>query len=121
MLSLREYSKKRSRAEQTTRDYLARMGAKAMYVEGERVLSTGDMIRIEASLYLVECGLAVSTACRLVEMAAEGVIGSVADVHISFTGAQIDHTLETIRLDTGPASARILSDDGVDVVILTPV
>ena len=70
MLSLREYSKKRSRAEQTTRDYLARMGAKAMYVEGERVLSTGDMIRIEASLYLVECGLAVSTACRLVEMAA---------------------------------------------------
>lgn len=58
---------------------------------------------------------------RLVEMAAEGVIGSVADVHISFMGAQIDHTLETIRLDTGPASARILSDDGVDVVILTPV
>lgn len=70
MLSLREYSKKRSRAEQTTRDYLARLGAKAMYQDGERVLSTGDMIRIEASLYLVECGLAVSTACRLVEMAA---------------------------------------------------
>ncbi|MBC8195794.1 MAG: selenoprotein B glycine/betaine/sarcosine/D-proline reductase [Acidimicrobiia bacterium] len=58
---------------------------------------------------------------RLDEMAAEGVVGSVADVHISFMGAQIDHTLETIRLDTGPAAARALLDDGVDVVLLTPV
>jgi D-proline reductase (dithiol) PrdB len=58
---------------------------------------------------------------RLNEMAEEGVIGSVADVHISFMGAQIDHTLETIRLDTGPAAARHLLDDGVDVVLLTPV
>ncbi|MDP6480645.1 MAG: glycine/sarcosine/betaine reductase selenoprotein B family protein [Acidimicrobiales bacterium] len=58
---------------------------------------------------------------RLDEMAAEGVIGSVADTHISFMGAQIDHTLETIRLDTGPAAARVLLDDGVDVVLLTPV
>jgi len=58
---------------------------------------------------------------RFDEMAAEGVIGSVADVHISFMGAQIDHTLETIRLDTGPAAARALLDDEVDVVLLTPV
>ena len=58
---------------------------------------------------------------RLDEMATEGVIGSVADVHISFMGAQIDHTLETIRLDTGPAAARVLLDDAVDVVLLTPV
>jgi hypothetical protein len=36
-------------------------------------------------------------------------------------GAQIDYTLETIRLDTGPAAARVLLDDGVDVVLLTPV
>ena len=54
-------------------------------------------------------------------MADEGVIGSVADVHVSFMGAQIDHTLETIRLDTGPAAARALLDDDVDLVLLTPV
>ncbi|MBT3247721.1 MAG: selenoprotein B glycine/betaine/sarcosine/D-proline reductase, partial [Actinobacteria bacterium] len=58
---------------------------------------------------------------RLDEMAAEGVIGSVADVHVSFMGAQIDHTLETIRLDTGPAAAKALLDDDVDLVLLTPV
>ena len=58
---------------------------------------------------------------RLDEMAAEGKIGSVADVHISFMGAQPDHTLETIRLDTGPAAAKALLEDGVDVVLLTPV
>ena len=58
---------------------------------------------------------------RLREMADEGVIGSVADVHVSFMGAQVDHTLETIRLDTGPAAARALLDDDVDLVLLTPV
>ena len=58
---------------------------------------------------------------RLAEMADEGTIGSVADVHVSFMGAQIDHTLETIRLDTGPAAARALLDDDVDLVLLTPV
>jgi D-proline reductase (dithiol) PrdB len=58
---------------------------------------------------------------RLHEMAAAGHIGSVASQHISFMGAQPDHVLETLRLDTGPAAARILLDDGVDVVVLTPV
>ena len=58
---------------------------------------------------------------RLDEMAAEGKIGSVAKTHISFMGAQPDHTLETIRLDTGPAAAKILLEDEVDVVLLTPV
>jgi hypothetical protein len=54
-------------------------------------------------------------------MAAEGKIGSVSDTHISFMGAQPDHTLETIRLDTGPAAANILLEEEVDVVLLTPV
>ena len=54
-------------------------------------------------------------------MATEGRIGSVAKTHISFMGAQPDHTLETIRLDTGPAAAKILLEDEVDVVLLTPV
>lgn len=58
---------------------------------------------------------------RLQELAANGTIGSVASTHISFMGAQPDHTLTTMRLDTGPAAAKILRDDGVDVVLLTPV
>jgi D-proline reductase (dithiol) PrdB len=58
---------------------------------------------------------------RLHELAAERRIGSVAAQHISFMGAQPDHVLETLRLDSGPAAAKILRDDGVDVVLLTPV
>ncbi len=58
---------------------------------------------------------------RLDEMAAEGKIGSVANTHISFMGAQPDHTLETIRLETGPAAAKVLLEDEVNVVLLTPV
>ena len=58
---------------------------------------------------------------RLNELAEEGIIGSVANTHISFMGAQPDHTLETIRLDSGPAAAKLLEDDEVDLVLLTPV
>jgi D-proline reductase (dithiol) PrdB len=57
---------------------------------------------------------------RLYEMAAEGVIGSVATNQIAFLGAQ-DDTMSTIRLDSGPAAAKLLRDDGVDAVLLTPV
>jgi len=57
---------------------------------------------------------------RLLEMAAEGVIGSVASQHIAFLGAQ-GESLSTMVLDTGPSAARVLKDDGVDVVLLTPV
>ena len=58
---------------------------------------------------------------RLDEMAADGIIGSVAERHISFMGAQADHNLATMRLDTGPAAAQLLRDDGVDTILLTPV
>jgi len=58
---------------------------------------------------------------RLNELAEDGTIGSVAKTHISFMGAQPDHTLETIRLDSGPAAAKLLKDDEVDLVLLTPV
>ncbi len=58
---------------------------------------------------------------RLAELAERGVIGSVAGQHISFMGAQPDHTLSTMRLDTGPQAAEILKADGVDVILLTPV
>ena len=57
---------------------------------------------------------------RLHEMARDGVIGSVASQHVSFLGAQ-DETMTTIRLDSGPAAAKVLREDGVDVVLLTPV
>ncbi|MGE0141185.1 MAG: glycine/sarcosine/betaine reductase selenoprotein B family protein [Ilumatobacteraceae bacterium] len=58
---------------------------------------------------------------RLHELADTGVIGSVASQHLAFMGAQIDHTLTTLRLDTGPAAAELLLADGVEVVLLTPV
>lgn len=57
---------------------------------------------------------------RLEELAADGVIGAVAPRHISFAGNQPDD-VSTLRLDSGPAAARDLLDDGVDIVILTPV
>lgn len=57
---------------------------------------------------------------RLHELAAEGVIKRVAPRHLAFVGNQ-DETMSTIRLDTGPAAAKLLLEDGVDVVVLTPV
>lgn len=59
-------------------------------------------------------------ADRLVELAADGVIGSVAARHLSFHGV-VQGTFDTILLDSGPAAAKLLRDDGVDVVLLTPV
>lgn len=57
---------------------------------------------------------------RLEEMAEEGLIGAVAPRHLSFAGNQPDD-VATVRLDSGPAAARELRNDGVDVVIFTPV
>jgi D-proline reductase (dithiol) PrdB len=60
-------------------------------------------------------------ADRLNELAEAGVIGSVSANNLSFMGAQIDPSFATIIQDTGPAAAQQLLDDGVDVVLLTPV
>lgn len=57
---------------------------------------------------------------RLNELAEQGVIGSVAPRHISFMGAQ-GKTMSGIRLDSGPAMAQLLTEDGVDIALLTPV
>ena len=57
---------------------------------------------------------------RLEELAAKGVIGSVASNHYAFAGNQPD-TVSELRLDTGPNCAKQLLDDEVDVVLLTPV
>ncbi len=57
---------------------------------------------------------------RLHELAERGVIGSVAPHHYAFAGNQPD-TVSEIRLDSGPRCARRMKEDGVDVVLLTPV
>jgi D-proline reductase (dithiol) PrdB len=57
---------------------------------------------------------------RLHVLAARGVIGSVAPRHYAFAGNQ-DDTVSGIRLDTGPHAAKLMLEDGVDVVLLTPV
>lgn len=56
---------------------------------------------------------------RLDELAAQGTIGAVAPQHLSYAGNQFD--LTGIRLDSGPAGGRWLRQQGVDVVLLTPV
>ncbi|HCB34080.1 MAG TPA: selenoprotein B glycine/betaine/sarcosine/D-proline reductase [Acidimicrobiaceae bacterium] len=56
---------------------------------------------------------------RLDELAADGTIGSVSDVHLSYAGNQFE--LSAVRLDSGPAGARELREHEVDVVLFTPV
>ncbi len=56
---------------------------------------------------------------RLDELAKQGIIGEVSDVHLSYSGAQYD--LSAVRMDSGPAGAALLKNAGVDVVLLTPV
>ncbi len=56
---------------------------------------------------------------RLDELAASGRIGAVADEHLAYAGNQFD--LSAVRLDSGPAGARRLKEQGVDVVLFTPV
>lgn len=54
---------------------------------------------------------------RLRELAAEGVIGSVADFHYSFMGATEPEKLEAKAREL----AGLLKEDGVNAVLLTPV
>ena len=54
------------------------------------------------------------------DLYAQGIIGSVKPRHVSFARNQPDD-VSTIRLGTGPSAAARLRQDGVDVVILTPV
>lgn len=56
---------------------------------------------------------------RLEVMAAEGMIKSVAPRHFSFMGS-ISAPARLVRR-TAPSVARALRQDGVDVVLLTPV
>ena len=57
---------------------------------------------------------------RITELAVDGAIGAVAPRHVSFLGSQPDD-VAAVRFDTGPRAAAMLRDDGVDVVMLTPM
>jgi D-proline reductase (dithiol) PrdB len=57
---------------------------------------------------------------RLHELVDRGEIGSVASHHYSFAGNQ-DDSVSQVRLDSAPRCARKMLDEGVDVVLLTPV
>jgi D-proline reductase (dithiol) PrdB len=54
---------------------------------------------------------------RLREMAADGIIESVADYHYSFMGATPPAKMET----TARQLAGVLKDDNVDAVLLVPI
>ena len=56
---------------------------------------------------------------RLAELAADGLIGSVAPRHVSFMGAQRE--LTTLIHESGRAAAALLREQGTDIAILTPV
>ena len=56
---------------------------------------------------------------RLDELEAQGKIGKVSDVHLSYAGNQFD--LSAMRMDSGPAGAKFMKERGVDVVLFTPV
>ena len=56
---------------------------------------------------------------RLDELVERGVIGKVADQHLAYAGNQFD--LSAVRMDSGPAGGKWLREQGVDVVLLTPV
>jgi D-proline reductase (dithiol) PrdB len=56
---------------------------------------------------------------RMVELEAQGVIGSLAPTNYSFMGYQPDTTEWSRRY--APEVARLMKDDAVDGVVLTPV
>ena len=91
-----------------------------MIDDAERALSLGHWSpNFDRSGFQLDLNV-VYPVDRLHELAADGVIGSVAARHFAFAGNQPD-TVSEIRLDTGPAAAAELAADAVDVVILTPV
>jgi D-proline reductase (dithiol) PrdB len=56
---------------------------------------------------------------RVRELVAAGELGSLASAHYAFLGAQ--RSYDGILQESGPAVARALREDGVDVVLLTGV
>lgn len=57
---------------------------------------------------------------RLKEFEQEGIIGCVADRHYGFMGHIIGRHIHTLMHTIAPEAARMLYNDGVDAVLLTP-
>ena len=57
---------------------------------------------------------------RLKELAADGVLGSVARYHYGFMGHITGRHIHTLVHRSAPEVARRLKEAGVDVVLLTP-
>ncbi len=57
---------------------------------------------------------------RLAEMAAEGAIGGVSPVHLSFMGHIDKELVERLVAETAPAAARRLREAGAEVALLAP-
>jgi len=57
---------------------------------------------------------------RLHELAATEALGSVNHRHFSFMGHILPPHIETLINTTGPQVARLLKQDAVDIVLLTP-
>ena len=55
---------------------------------------------------------------RLRELVSRGIVGALAENCYSFLGA--NRSPKRIEQETGPEVARLLIDDGVDAVLLTP-
>jgi D-proline reductase (dithiol) PrdB len=87
---------------------------------GSRLVLGHESPNFDRSGWLADANV-VFPLDRLAELAAEGLIGSVGRRHLAFAGNQQHETLTAIALDSGPAAARLLREDGVDVVLLTPV
>jgi len=91
-----------------------------VFAAGERDLQMGHWsINYDRTGFSADINV-VYPIDRLGELAADGIIGSVAPRHLSFMGA-LDDTMATLRLDSGRAAAKLLRDDGVQVVLLTGV
>lgn len=57
---------------------------------------------------------------RLRELAASGVIGAVAKRHYGFMGHIENGQVERLIRQSAPQAARMLMEDGVDAVVITP-
>ena len=57
---------------------------------------------------------------RLAEMAAEGAVGGISPVHLSFMGHIDAELVERLVAETAPAAARRLREAGAEVALLAP-
>ncbi len=88
-----------------------------------RSASAADIIQTHTSLGFDHTGIyrdinVTLPIDRLPELVEQGKIGSLSDNYYSFMGALRDVT--GIIEDSGPEVARLLKDEGVEVVLLTP-